>query len=125
MRLITDKFVLASLAVLLACSTLGSLQIAKSKLQLRYVQYDVKKIEISKDCDKFNRIGSRRAIARSSHGPQRCDSRSKDDGDNSNHDQNGKWYRQWVLAESSDILFKSKMIGGGESTTLEIECQTD
>ena len=25
------------------------------------------------------------------------------------------------LPESSDILFKSKMIGGGESTTLEID----
>ena len=125
MRLIIGiKFILTSLAALFACSTL----VFGADCQVKVtgsdaMQYDVKKIEISKNCDKFTIElvhGGQLPAAAMGHNVVIVET-AKMMGIATTMIKMENGIDNGFLPESSDILFKSKMIGGGESTTLEID----
>jgi azurin len=118
------KFVLMSLITLLAHSTL----VFGADCQVKVtgsdaMQYDVKEIEISKDCDKFTielTHGGQLPAAAMGHNVVIVET-SKMMGIATTMIKMENGIDNGFLPESSDILFKSKMVGGGESTTLEID----
>ena len=118
------KFVLMSLITLLAHSTL----VFGADCQVKVtgsdaMQYDVKEIEISKDCDKFTielTHGGQLPAAAMGHNVVIVET-SKMMGIATTMIKMENGIDNGFLHESSDILFKSKMVCGCESTTLEID----
>ena len=118
MRSIMIKFVLTSLAALLTCSTL----VFGADCQVKVtgsdaMQYDVKKIEISNDCDKFTVElvhGGQLPAAAMGHNVVIVET-AKMMGIATTMIKMENGINNGFLPESSDILFKSEMVGGGVS----------
>jgi azurin len=86
------------------------------------MQYDVKKIAISKDCNKFTIElvhGGKLPAAAMGHNLVVVEASKMMAVAQTINMANGM--DNGYLPASDDILFQSKMVGGGESTTLEIE----
>jgi azurin len=117
------KFILTSLIALLAHSTLvfsADCQIKVTGSDM--MQYDVKKIAISKDCNKFTIElvhGGKLPAAAMGHNLVVVEASKMMAVAQTINMANGM--DNGYLPASDDILFQSKMVGGGESTTLEIE----
>ena len=121
--IIRTKFILTSLIALFAHGTLvfgADCQIKVTGSDM--MQYDVKKIEISNDCEKFTVElvhGGKLPVAAMGHNIVVVESSKLMAIAPAINMANG--IENGYLPASDDILFKSKMIGGGESTTLEID----